>query len=98
MTALKLIYDKLHKGEVFGKIDEHRLGGTYFWQVLNMDFIQNLICYRHCGSSATKDSLKNLEWVITEIFDETPESFLYEYTTYHEWERINNCYRLKDVR
>ena len=91
MTALKLIYSKLIAGEVFGKIDEHRLGGTYFWDVLWMN--NNYINWRNYGSSANKISLQNLRWILTEIFKLTPEQFLYNYTTYNEWKRIDNCYK-----
>ena len=93
MTALKLIYDRLLAGESFGKIDQHRQGGTYFWDVLYFD--GTYICWRHYGSSANKASLQNLKWIMTNIFNMTPEQFLYEHTTYSEWKRINSCYEVE---
>ena len=94
MSALKLIYDKLLAGEEFGTIDQHRLGGTYFWTVLSAD--NTYIRWCHYGSSANKTSLKNLKWILTEIFRMTPEQFLFEYTTYSEWKQIDNYYEKDD--
>lgn len=95
MSALKLIYSKLLKGESFGKIDKHRQGGTYFWDVL---YIGNgsgsqFIFWRNAGSSAERISLQNLKWILTEIFKTTPEQFLFDYTTYSEWKRVDECYQ-----
>lgn len=90
MQALKLIYSMLLAGESFGKIDEFRLGGTYFWDVLSAD--ETYIYWRHYGSSANKTSLTNLKWIMTNIFKMTPEQFLVNYTTYSEWKRIDKCY------
>lgn len=90
MTALKLIYDKLKQGVVFGKIDPLRLGGTVFWEVLSAD--KSYIYWRNYGSSANKISLQNLKWILTDIFKTTPEQFLFDYTTYDEWKRIHQCY------
>lgn len=95
MSTIKFIYDKLIAGEKFGKIDKHRLGGTYFWDVLSAD--KYYIYWRHYGSSANKLSLQNLKWILTEIFKTTPEQFLFDYTTYNEWRKINDWYELKDM-
>ena len=95
MSALKLIYAKLLKGEIFGKIDKHSQGGTYFWDVLSIGIGNNgqsYIFWKHYGSSANRVSLQNLKWIMIEIFKMTPEQFLFEYTTYNEWKRINECY------
>ena len=82
MSALKLIFQKLLEGEVFGKIDKYRLGGTYFWDVLSAN--SQYIYWRHYGESANKTSLQNLKWILMEIFKMTPEQFLFNYTTYSE--------------
>lgn len=94
MSALKLIYDKLLAGEIFGKIDKRSQGGTYFWDTLyiGMGAGGKFIFWRHFGSSANRVSLLNLKWILTEIFKTTPEQFLFDYTTYNEWKRINACY------
>lgn len=94
MSALKIIYKKLQNGEIFGKIEPHRMGGTYFWDVLWAYNIQaqKYICWRHFGESANKFRLTDLKWVIEVIFRTTPEQFLFDYTTYSEWKRIDKCY------
>ena len=96
MSALKLIYDKLNAGECFGKIEEYYQGGTYFWDTL---YIGNgnggrFIFWRNYGSSANRVSLQNLKWILTEIFKTTSEQFLFDYTTYNEWKRIDEYYKL----
>ena len=90
MSALKYIYDKLIAGECFGTIEPHRLGGTYFWDVLWAD--AEYIHWKHYGSSANKLSLENLKWILTTIFKMTPEQFIFEYTTYKNWSFINTYY------
>ena len=90
MSSLKFIYDKLRAGEIFGKIEKHNQGGTYFWDVLSAN--NEYIYWTHYGSSANKVSLQNLKWILTEIFKTTPEQFLLDYTTYDEYKRIHACY------
>lgn len=94
MSALKLIYRRLLNGDVFGKIEKHRLGETYFWESLSIGsgIGGKYIYYNHYGSSATRVSLQNLKWILSEIFNVTPEQFLFEYTTYSEYVRIDECY------
>lgn len=94
MSALNLIYDKLTSGESFGSIDKYREGGTYFWIVMSIGYGNGgkFIFWNHYGSSANRVSKKNLSWIITEIFRMTPEEFLFKYTTYTEWKRIDTCY------
>lgn len=90
MSGLKFIYQKILDGEIFGKIDQHNQGGTYFWDVLSAN--RQYIYWKHYGSSANKTSLQNLKWILTEIFKMTPEQFLFNYTTYNEWKKIDACY------
>lgn len=99
MKALQLIYNKLLDGEMFGIINKHRQGGTYFWTVLNIGYSNGgqYIFWNHYGSSANRVSLDSLEWIIREIFRTTPEEFLFKHTTYNEWKRIHNCYDSKDM-
>lgn len=96
MTALKFIYNKLMEGVEFGEISQYRDRGTYFWAVLSGD--KYFIRWRHAGSSANKSTLRDLKWILSEIFEMTPEEFLFKYTTSSEWYRIDGCYRTKDVR
>lgn len=91
MSSLKFIYDKLRAGEIFGKISEHNQGGTYFWDVLSAD--NEYIYWRHYGSSANKLSLQNLNWILTTIFESTPEQFLFDYVTYNTWKQVDKCYQ-----
>ena len=90
MSGLKFIYQKILDGEIFGKIDQHIQGGSYFWDVLSAN--RQYIYWKHYGSSANKTSLQNLKWILTEIFKMTPEQFLFNYTTYSEWKKIDACY------
>lgn len=96
MSTLKFIYHKLMNGESFGSIEPHRLGGTYFWLVLYSD--GQFIYWTHYGSSANKASLENLKWILQEIFQLTPEQFLFNYTTYSKYEKIDSYYGSKDAR
>jgi hypothetical protein len=50
------------------------------------------IFWRHYGSSANKCTRKDLRWVLKEIYHMTPAEFLAEYTTYHEFCRIEKIY------
>ena len=90
MSTLKFIYNKLIDGEIFGSIRKSSLGGTYFWDVLSSN--GKYIRWTHYGSSANKATLEELRWILTEIFEMTPEEFLFEYTTYNEYKRINAFY------
>lgn len=101
MTGLKFIYDKLKAGEIFGVIEPHRLGGTYFWEVLLID--NGFIKWRNYGQSASKVSLSNLKWILEVIFRMTPAEFLYNFTTYSKYVKIDECYdgydrQTKDAR
>lgn len=91
MPALKFLYQRLLAGESFGMIEQHRLGGTYFWEVLHAN--NKYIYWTHYGSSANKLGLNSLKWILSEIFKMTPEQFLYTYTTYSEWKRIDRYYK-----
>lgn len=88
MKAIDLIYEKLQEGEVFGTVDIHRLGGTYFHEVLGLH--NNYIHWCRYGSSANKNTKKDLKWVIEEIFGMTPEEFLYAYTPYSKYKKFEN--------
>lgn len=91
MTALDLIYEGIKKGTVYGKIEEHRLGGTYFWDVLGKSLSGN-IWWRHAGSSCNKMSKKELAWILSVIFEMSPAEFLAQHTTYAEFKRISGIY------
>ena len=87
MQALELIWEKLQNGESFGEIIPHRLGGTFFWDVLCLSPTKQYIRWRNYGSSANKNTTKDLAWILSEIFKMTPEKFMAKYTTYAEYKK-----------
>lgn len=78
MSTLKMIYNNLQNGKVYGRMfDNCRY--PFFDSVLyktNTGFIG----WKNYGSSANKNTLKELKWIIEVIFHCTPEEFvaLYE--------------------
>ena len=85
---LEKLYEMLNNGETFGEILPHRLGGTFFWDVLSVSPVgKKYIRWRHYGSSANKNTKKDLAWILREIFKMTPEEFMEKYTTYAEYKR-----------
>lgn len=98
MNALDKIYTELKSGTVFGDICHHRMGGTYFWHVLWIERSEinpgkRYICWRHAGQSANLVSKKNLKWILEVIFKMSPAEFLFRYTNYEEYCRIDECYK-----
>ena len=85
MQALELIWNKLQNGESFGEVLPHRLGGMFFWDVLCLSPTGEYIRWRNYGSSANKNTKKDLKWILTEIFKMTPEEFIKKYTTYTKY-------------
>jgi hypothetical protein len=86
VSALEKIYEMLQNGESFGEVLPHRLGGTFFWDVLSVSPVgKKYIRWRHYGSSANKNTKKDLAWILSEIFKMTPEEFMSKYTTYAEY-------------
>ena len=90
MSSLKFLYDKLLAGEVFGHIVSLKRGSTVFFDALSAD--SKYIRWQNYGASANKTSLESLQWILSVIFQMTPEEFLFNYTTYNEWKRINYDY------
>lgn len=102
MNALEKIWEELKSGTIFGDICEHRMGGTYFWEVLwiapsRNDPTKKFIFWRNYGQSANKMTKKDLAWVLKEIFKMSPAEFLFRYTNYEEYCRIKSCYRKDDA-
>ena len=50
----------------------------FMWN-LGYDKYAHVIRWRNAGSSANKATLKDLEWIITVIFETTPIQFLHDY-------------------
>lgn len=79
MKAIEYIYNELHTGRVFGK---HSLNVKYPYIHANLYLTDNgYIGYSHYGSSAVKDTIPELAWVIENVFDTTPEIFLESYVS-----------------
>lgn len=79
MKAIEYIYNELHTGRVFGK---HHLNVNYPYISADLYLTDGgYIGYSHFGSSAVKDNIPALEWVIRNIFDITPEKFLESYVS-----------------
>lgn len=84
-TVLRLIMDDLKSGYSYGRdftFDHYNnkpLRYPYFDAVLRLSPDGRLIRWQHFGSSANKCTLKDLNWIITEIFKTTPVDFIREY-------------------
>lgn len=88
--ALNRIFDNLQNGAVYGHdritwrddYPEKAIAGKpMFTTALYKDSVKPLFHWRHYGSSANKATKKDLLWVITQIFDLTPEQFEQKYIT-----------------
>lgn len=101
MNAFELLWKMLvdHRN-IFGRIEKHRQGGAYFWDVMYVGTSEvngkTYIYWRHAGSSANKCTKENLRWLLKEIYHMTPAEFIAEYTTYHEFCRIEKIYGESD--
>lgn len=82
-AALFDIYKNIRSGKKY--VDYH-MGPRWpaYSCVLVADCFKPYIHYSHYGSSAIKDNLESLYWLITEIFDTTPAGFV---AIYKCWDR-----------
>ena len=97
--ALNTIHAGLMYGDSFGKISRYRYdhpdspGGEYFSPVLYPIYRASKVAfigYTHYGSSATKPTKKELDWIIRHIFNTTPSEFSKTYRArYHTTETRN---------
>lgn len=76
--ALKRIYKNINAGKNYG-YNVVNVQYPYFSDVLYLT-TQNNIGWTHYGSSANKNTLNDLYWIITVIFKTTPEDFEKAYT------------------
>ena len=78
--ALKQIYNNLNSGKRYGyyiKPSNKILGSKpIFSESLATDEDYIYIRYSHFGRSATKNTLKDLSWIINIIFQSTPTEFI----------------------
>ena len=83
-AALRFIYRNLKHGIRYGKYNFYDYYNCrpfpfpYF--CVNLARRGNLLSWTHYGSSAEKFTLKDLEWIITVIFNTSPIDFLRDYT------------------
>lgn len=85
---LKEIYNNLQAGITYGEdMDkEHHSWITYpyfdtvLWLMANSPHTaEEVIGWRHYGSSANKNTVKDLKWILDVIFEMTPTEFLQKY-------------------
>ena len=76
MDILHVIYNNLQQGKVYG-YNFTNVRFPYFIIVLCKN--GRFICWSNYGSSANKNTIKELEWIITVIFKCTPEEFVAKY-------------------
>lgn len=75
---LNEIYESINNGIKYGE-DLENVRFPIFWEVLSAN--KYYIFWRNYGSSANKNTKKNLLWIITNIFNTTPEQFINDYIT-----------------
>lgn len=76
MTALKEIYKNINNGKKYGYVMKN-VKYPFFDTVLSAN--EQYIFWRHFGSSANKNTIGNLEWILENIFKLTPEEFIEKY-------------------
>ena len=78
MTTIEIIYNNLQNGYSYGKY-RYNVMFPYFDIVLSLDATKTFIRWRHFGSSANRNTIEELQWILSEIFKMTPEEFEDEY-------------------
>lgn len=76
--ALKEIYYNLQLGKSYGKYDSYGFDAKLYLFTSRVTG-KNLIGWRNYGSSANKNTLKDLKWIINTIFDTTAKEFINEF-------------------
>ena len=85
--AINRIYDNLQAGAIYGEY-VLTMRFPYFSEALFKTIYGN-IGWSHYGSSANKNTINQLAWIIEVIFKTTPEQFEQKYTIYDK----NNIWR-----
>lgn len=76
MTALKEIYNNINSGKKYGYVMEN-VKYPFFYTVLSAN--EQYIYWQHFGSSANKNTIGNLAWILENIFELSPEKFIEKY-------------------
>lgn len=101
MNALEQIYKNLQDGKMYGYYYAMRFPD--FHVCLTVDDSKKYIRWNNYGCSAKENTLSDLKWIITNIFEKTPEQFTSEYSIYdegkfEEWEAIANSQNTSEYR
>jgi len=83
LKELKEIYTNLNNGIKYGKM--YTYGFSYN---LTLSLNGKYICWQHYGSSANKNTLKELAWVIETIFKTTPREFIETHIKYMDGKEV----------
>lgn len=76
--TLHEIRKSLLKDRIFSEVRRDDRGEWNVWDVMWISDYGN-IAWRHYGQSANPNTLRDLKWVITNIFDTTPDKFVKKY-------------------
>lgn len=95
------IYNNLKAGARYGEY--YALKYPAFHVALYINSSGKWICWHNGGSSANKNTLKDLIWIISVIFNRTPEQFVHDFSIYSdedfsEWEKISNAQNTTEYR
>lgn len=74
MTAIERIYNNLQIGAKYGKYIKN-VRFPYFDCTLSLNPSKTFIRWRHYGESANKNTIEDLEWIISCIFKMNPDEF-----------------------
>lgn len=74
--TLKTIYENINNGKEYGYM-MNNVTYPFFNTVLSAN--TQYIRWQHFGSSANKNNINNLKWIIEIIFNLTPEEFIKKY-------------------
>ena len=96
-SALNTIYTALLNGEEFGEFvywdyyNNKPMRYPYFRTVLYKHDYKSLFCWSSFGSSANKATKKDVAWIIKEIFQLDPKTFVAKYMTKTEFNRMKKA-------
>lgn len=101
-SKTKALYAMLNNGESFGifeywnHYENKPLRYPLFHTVLVKHYCKNILCWDYYGSSANKNTLQDLEWILENIFNMTADEFIKKYMSKTEYDRmkqaINNLF------
>lgn len=75
---LKTIYKNINAGKEYGYMFNN-VTYPFFNTVLSVSENNKYIRWQHFGSSANRNTIDDLQWIIETIFETTPEEFVKKY-------------------